>query len=95
MRVEPNSNEESIAGWRLDDDGWNCHYDNWRTGERRMLNDEPWVGRIIFKRRKRERYLSAPSVCSETIKLIPKDDLFVAGHVSCVGKQGGGSGRSI
>ena len=95
MRVEPNSNEESDGGWRLDEDGWNYHIDNWRTGGCKIHNDEPWIGRTVFKRRKRERYLSAPSVCSETINLIPKDDLFIVGHVSCVGKTGGGSGRSI
>ena len=92
MRVDPNSNEESDGGWRLDEDGWNCHTDNWRTGGCKIHNDELWLGRTMFKRRKREKYLSAPSVCSETINLIPKNDLFVAGHVSCVGKTGGGVG---
>ena len=92
MRVDPDSNEESDGGWRLDEDGWNCHTDNWRTGGCKIHNDEPWVGRTVFKRRKREKYLSAPSECSETIKLIRKNDLFVAGHVSCVGKKGGGVG---
>ena len=93
LRVEPNSNEESDGGgWRLDEDGWNYHVDNWRTGGCKTHNDEPWVGRTVFKRRKRERYLSAPSVCSKTIKLIPKDDLFVVGHVSCVGRTRRGFG---
>ena len=45
MRVEPNSNEESDGGLRLDEDGWNYHTDNWRTGGCKIHNDEPWVGR--------------------------------------------------
>ena len=92
MRVELDSNEESDEGWRLDEDGWNCHTDNWRTGGCKIHEDDPWVGRTVFKRRKREKYLSAPSVSSETVKLIPKNDLFVAGHVSCIGRVGGGVG---
>ena len=92
MRVDPDSNEESDGGWRLDEEGWNCHTDNWRTGGCKRHEDDPWVGRTIFKRRKREEYLSAPAVSSETIKFIPKDDLFVAGHISCIGRTGGGVG---
>ena len=92
MRVDPDSNEESDGGWRLDEEGWNCHTDNWRTGGCKRHEDDPWVGRTIFKRRKREEYLSAPAVSSETVKFIPKDDLFVAGHISCIGRTGGGVG---
>ena len=45
-----------------------------------------------FRRRKREKYRSAPSISSKSVRLAPREDLFIVGHVSCVGKKERGVG---
>ena len=79
LRIETGKKEQR------GEEGWDDQTDNWRIGGLEKRNQEgiQWTRRTVFTRRKRERYLAAPSIGQKTIKRIPVDEIFIAGHISC------------
>ena len=81
--VEGDNNEE-----------WKDKCDNWRIegGKKEGNKGLKWTGRTVFSKRKRQNYVSAPSIGKGNIKTIPLKDMFFVGQVTCEKDWGRGVG---